>query len=449
MKRVLPYVSVAFNNTLLAAILMVSPVLTGTVFKAVGIEVGGIGIAEAQVTAKNKQFEKRKLASFGEATGKKVTEAYGLLQPEKGNPNPTKALQILSAIPKDKLNPYELSNVYQMMAYGYAQQEKYPQAIEHFNKVLAQSPNIAVAVEQTTYLTLGQLYQATENPKKALEVMLKWTDYVAEIKPEQYHLFASLYYQLDDKKNALLNINEAVKMVEASGKVAQEGWYGMQRSLHLEKEDYSAALVVSKKIASNYPKVNNIKLLAQLYSLLDKPKESLAMMEVTYLMGGLTNEKDLLNLAYMFVGEDAPYSAAKVVEKGIYVDKNIEASAKNLKFLAEAYRAARSTKKALSEYEKAAQKSTDGDLILGLAEMHLVNDNFKDASKWAKEALAKGTKRSDRANMAAGQAEFELKNYDSAINYFTRAAADERTSKQAKQWLVHTERQKTLAEQSR
>ncbi len=103
-------------------------------------------------------------------------------------------------------------------------------------------------------------------------------------------------------------------------------------------------------------------------------------------------------------------------------------------------------KKSLAEYEKAAQKSTDGDLILGLAEMYMLNDKHKEAVKWAKEAISKGVKRADRANMTIGQAEFEMKNYESAITYFERAAKDERSKRFAEQWKRAAENQKKIAE---
>ena len=449
MKRILPHVSVAFNKTLLATFLLAAPVLTSTVVNSVVPDAGFVqGIANAQVKPKNKKFEQRKLPSVSEAVGKKITEAYDLIQPPegKGKPDPAKALQMLSSIPTAKANPYELANIYQLSAYAYVQQENYSKAIEFFNKVLAQSPNIQVTTEQQTYLTIGQLYSATENPKKALEMMLKWTDYVAEIRPEQYQLFANLYYQVDDKKNALLNLSEAIRLQEAAGKIPQESWYSMQRGLYLEKEDYKNATLVVEKLVTHYSKASHWKTLSQLYTMQDKPAQALSALETCYLMGGLTSEKDLLNLSYMLIDAEAPYKAAKVVQKGIYTDKVVEPTAKNLKYLADVLRAAREDEKSLAEYEKAAQKSTDGDLILGLAEMYFQNDKFKEASKWAKEAVAKGASRSDRANMTVGQAELELKNFDSAISYFAKAAKDSRSAKIANQWISHAEKQKKLAE---
>lgn len=450
MKRAIHKVSVVLNKTLLATFLVASPVLVSftanTINPSQTLFVSGV--AQAQVKAKNKQFEKRTIPTVGESVGKKLQEAYDFLQPppDKGKPQPKRVIEIMTSIPTGKLNPGEWSKIHQLSAYAYAAQENYPKAIESFNKLLALSPNITVADEQSTLLILSQLYGATDNPKKALESMLKWTDYVAEIKPEQYNLFATLYYQVEDKKNALANINEAVKLQEQAGKVPSESWYNLQRGLYLEEENYKAALVVIDKLVINYSKPGYWKTMSQLYGILEKPTQRIAALEACYLMNGLDNEKDLTSLAALFWENEAPYKAAKVMEKGIYTDKLIEPNAKNLKFLADVLRAAREDKKSLVEYEKAAQKSTDGDLILGLAEMYMLNDKYKDASKWAKEAIAKNVKRADRANMTVGQSEYELKNFDTAITYFQRAAKDERSKKFALQWIAAAEREKKKAE---
>jgi tetratricopeptide (TPR) repeat protein len=449
-KRALHNVSVVFNKTLLATLLVASPVIVSFTANSINPDQSLFvsGLAEAQVKAKNKQFEKRTPPGVGESVAKKVQEAYEFLQPAdpKNKPQPQKVIQVLDAIPKAKLNPSEFANIYQLSAYAYAQQENYAKAIEFFNKYLALSPNIPVAGEAQAYQVLGQLYGATDNPKKALESMLKWTDYVAEIKPEQYNMFSSLYYQIEDKNNALLNINEAVRLQEAAGKVPSESWYNLQRGLYLEKEDYKNAKIVIEKLITHYSKATYWKTLSQLYGIMEQPKERVSALEACYLMGGLDTERDLTTLAALFWEMEAPYKAAKVMEKGIYTDKTIEPNAKNLKFLADVLRAARDDKKSLVEYEKAAQKSTDGELILGLAEMYMLNDKYKEASKWAKDALAKGVKRADRANMTVGQAEFEMKNFETAISYFAKAAKDERSSRYANQWIAAAQREQKKAE---
>src|SRR5699024_2231912 len=144
--------------------------------------------------------------------------------------------------------------------------------------------NIPVSLEASTTLTLGQLYGQEENYRKALEFMLKWTDYVSEIRPDQYYVFASLYYQVNDMNSALANINEAVRLVEADGKIANESWLTFQRSIYFEREDYKNGVVVVEKLARHYPKASYWRQLAQIYAMLERNKDKLAALESAYLM---------------------------------------------------------------------------------------------------------------------------------------------------------------------
>src|SRR5690606_38318360 len=297
--------------------------------------------------------------------------------------------------------------------------------------------------ESSTIRIVGQLYSQIDNPRKALETLLKWTDYADKLKPEDSYMFSTLYYQLDDNKNALLNINEAVRAQEAASKVPAESWFTLQRGLLIDKEDYKGALAVTEKLIKHYSKAQYWKNLSQLYRMLDRTNDALYALETCYMMGGLTTEKDVVNMAYAFLEAEAPYKAAKVLRKGIYTDKVIEPTAKNLKTLADALRLAQNSKESLVEYERAATKSTDGELIIGLAQAYLANDKYKDASKWGRDALRKGgIKRVDYANLTVAQAEFELKNFDEAIKFFREAGKDARSSKVAAQWIAFCEREK-------
>lgn len=452
MKQVFPAVSVALNRTLLAGLIAVSPVLINNVTSTVapGIQVS---MANAQVTAKNKfaNQQQRKFPNVTESFGKKITEAANVLQPqdESVKPDPRKAMQMLRQMEANlgKANAYEQVLLHQYMGYAHLGVEDYAKAIDSFNKMLALTPNMPLATEASTIRIVGQLYSQLDNPRKALETLLKWTDYAESLKPEDSYMFSTLYYQLEDNKNALLNVNEAVKNQEAAGKVPAESWYVLQRGLYFDKEDYKNGLVVLEKLIKHYPKAQYWKQLSQVYRMQDRTKDALNALETCYLMGGLSSEKDIVNLAYSFLEAEVPYKAAKVLRKAIYTDKVVEPSAKNLKTLADSLRLAQNTKESLVEYERAAEKSTDGELIIGLAQAYLANDRYKDASKWAREALRKGgIKRVDYANLTVAQAEFELKNYDEAIKFFKEAGKDARSSKVAAQWIAFCEREKQKQE---
>ncbi|ACE84861.1 tetratricopeptide repeat protein [Cellvibrio japonicus] len=454
MRQVIPAVSLALNKSLLAALLVASPLVVSTVAKHFAPEsaLASVSAVQAQVTAKNKHAnEQRKFPNLSEAFGKRIQEAANALQPpeeSKAQPDPRKALQILGELSaKGNLNAYEQVLLNQYTGYAHLGAENYPKAIESFNKMLTLVPNMPVATEAQTYLTLGQLYSAQDNPRKALELLLKWTEYVDSLRPEQQYMFASLYYQLEDNRNSLLNINEAVKNQEATGKVPIESWYLLQRGLYFDKEDYKSGLVVLEKLIKHYPKAQYWRQASQVYRMMNREKDALAAMEACYLLNGLESEKDLLNLAYMFLEAEVPYKAAKVLNRGIYETKKVEPSAKNLKLLADSWRLAQNVRNSLTEYEKAAAKSTDGELIIGLAGAYLANDNYKDASKWGRDALRKGgIKRVDLANFTVAQAELEMKNYDEAIKFFKEAGKDARSSKVANQWATYAEKEKEKAE---
>jgi tetratricopeptide (TPR) repeat protein len=304
-----------------------------------------------------------------------------------------------------------------------------------------------VATEASTIRIVGQLYSQMDNPRKALETLLKWTDFADSIKPEDSYMFSTLYYQLEDNKNALLNINEAVKNQEAAGKIPSESWYILQRGLYFDKEDYKSGLAALEKLIKYYPKAQYWKQLSQVYYVVERQKDSLHALETCYLMGGLTTEKDIIRLASMYLEEEVPFKAAKVLKKGIYTDKVVEPTAKNLKLLADSLRLAQNSKESLAEYEKAAEKSKDGDLIIGLAQAYLATDKFKEASKWGRQALKAGKlKRVDHANLTVAQAEFELKNFDEAVKFFKEAGKDARTSKVASQWVAFSQREKARLE---
>lgn len=456
MRQVFPAVSKALHKTLLAATLAVTPAVVSMVASDLvpGQQLFTSGVASAQVKASNKHAnEQRKFPNVTEAFGKRIQEAANELQPPDGSnkkSDPKATLAILNELAqRPKNNEYEKVLLNQYSGYAYLAQENYNKAIESFGKVLTLVPNMPVATEAQTLLIMGQLYSQQENPKKALETLLKWTNYVDSLRPEQSYMFAALYYQLDDNKNALLNINEAIKNQEALGKTPSESWYQMQLGLYFDKEQYKEGLPILEKLIKYYSAPKYWKQLSQVYRVVGRDKESLSALEACYLQGGLDKEKDLLNLAYLFLEAEVPYKAAKVLKKGIYDTKIVEPTAKNLKLLADAYRLAQNSKESLVEYEKAAAKSTDGELIIGLAGAYLANDKFADASKWGKEALNKGRssiKRVDQANFIVAQAELELKHFDEAIKYFKEAGKDPRSAKTAGQWITYTEKEKEKAQ---
>ncbi|PUA28389.1 MAG: hypothetical protein B0W54_18200 [Cellvibrio sp. 79] len=409
---------------------------------------GQFGQVSAQVISQNiHRDEQRPLPHVSAAFGNKIEEVLIFIQP--ANPdsalNPGKAIALLSALEADRsqLNAYELVLLYQYFGYAYLAQENYARAADYFNRALAQSPHLPVAMEAQILLVLGQVYLVDDKPRQALNTMQRWTEYIDDMHPDQWALFAKIYYKLGDNDDALVNITEAIDAQLDNKKIPAESWYLLQHSLYVEKEDYKNGLVSLKKLVGYYPKARYWKSLSHIYGELKRDEESLAALEICYQLGGLTTEKELLNLSYLLMEENAPYKAAKVLRKGLYVDRIIAPDPNNLMLLAESLRLAKNSKESLVEYEKAAKNSRDPELILRLASAYYDNGKFKEASRTARTALkAPRLKRVDHANFVVGQAELAQNNFDEALTFFEAASKDLRSEASAKEWITYVEREK-------
>ncbi|HSC67399.1 MAG TPA: hypothetical protein VLC79_06905 [Cellvibrio sp.] len=451
MRTLVSAIALLFRSSLLVGTLALAPLLLDRALTGIypAQDLLAATRAYAQVRGSNRHADEvRQYPDVSENFWVRIQEASHFLQPPEGagvRPEPKKAIQLLAALELERarLNAYELVLLYQYYGYAYLVQENYDKSIEYYSKVLQQSPYMPVATEAQILLTLGQLYSVKNNPRKALDTMLRWSEYVDELRPEHSYTFATLYYQLGDNKNSLLNINQAISRQQAEGKIPNEYWYLLQRELYFDREDYQNGLLALNNLIRFYPKAQYWQHLSYVYKLMKRDSESLAALETCYLLGGLTTERDLLSLAYAQLKANVPYKAVKVLRKGIYTDKVIEPSARNLKLLADALRVAQYPKESLVEYQKAAQKSRNADLIIGLASAYLANENYKEASKWARHALKTGpVKRPDQAYFIIGQAELELKNFDEAIHFFKEASKDSRSKKPASEWITYAENEK-------
>ncbi|WOX04465.1 tetratricopeptide repeat protein [Microbulbifer pacificus] len=428
-------------RTSVALPLLLAPAVSVTVLEAVGVS-GSFAQAQAA------EQKTRKTPAMRESAFKYLGKAQEAAEAQ----NFQGALAALKEMEagKDKLNGYEAAQMYYFYGYVYYSMEKYPQAITYYKKVLEQGEeNLPVALEVGTLLTIAQLYFVTEDYKQAVNYLNKWFAVADNINADSYALRAQAYYQLGDNAKALADMNKAVSMFEQEGKVPKENWYGLQRFLYYDKNDYKQVTNILEKLVKHYPKGEYYKQLAGMYGELKREDDMLHMMEAAYIAGALQKEKELLNMAYLYMGAEMPYKGAKVIDKGIK-EKKIERTSKNLETLAQAYQMAQELQKSIPELEAAASMSDKGDIYSRLAGIYLDLDKNDKAVDMGAKALKKGgIKRPDQLYIVLGMANANLKKYDDSLKFFKKALDDKRSEKFAKQWITFVEseqeREKQLA----
>ena len=165
-------------------------------------------------------------------------------------------------------------------------------------------------------------------------------------------------------------------------------------------------------------------------------------MDAAHVAGYLDKESQFLNLAYMYLSNDVPYKAAKIIDEGVKAGI-IESSAKNLRVLANSWRASQEIQKSIPVMEKAARLSGDGELFARLGNIYLDSEEFEKSVKALRHGLKKGgVKRADQANVALGMALFNLDKLDEAERAFKLAKQDKRTKKMATQWISYLSKER-------
>ncbi|GAA5525181.1 hypothetical protein Maes01_01746 [Microbulbifer aestuariivivens] len=427
-------------RTSVALPLVLAPAVSVTVLEAVGVSA-----PFAQAEAQSNQ-ETRKVAAMSESVFKKL----GAVQEAADAENWNGALQALRDMEAgaSKYNAYERAQMYFFYGFVYYSLERYKDAINAYKKVLAQGvENIPVGVELNTLKTIAQLYFVMEDWNLALNYLNQWFSRAESVSATDYAMRGQVYYQAGQLDKALTDINKAVSMYESEGKVPKENWYGLQRYFYFEKNDYKKVTNILEKLVKHYPKGEYYKQLSGMYGELKRDQDQLHMMEAAYVGGALQKEKELLNMAYLFMGNDMPYKGAKVIKKGLD-EKKIERTSKNLETLAQAYQMAQELQKAIPALEGAAKLSDKGELYSRLASIYLDLDKNELSVTMGKRALDKGgLKRPDQLYIVLGMAYANQKEYNEALKQLKKALKDERSRKFAEQWIAYVEKEKQREEQ--
>lgn len=348
---------------------------------------------------------------------------------------------------KSKLNAYELANVYNTYAFLRYAVEDYKGALNYYQKVIDQRPQIPVALEVGTLFTIAQLHFLQENWQKGIDTLNQWMAVTEIPNTNAYVLLANGYFQLKDYDRSLENIQIAIDREESAGKLPKEQWYNLARFIHFDRDNFAEALDILEILIMYYPKKQYWVQASHLYGEQKDEARQLAILEATYQQNLLDKSQDLVLLSQLYLNAEVPYPAAKTLEKG-FKDEIVEDDSKNYELAGVAWRQAQEVAKSLPMLELAAAKSEKGELYARLGSVYLDVDKNKEAVEALTKGLKRGgVKREDQARLALGMAHFNLGEFNSARKAFREAAKDKRAKAFAQQWLKYiNSEEKRLAE---
>lgn len=436
-------------RTLVLAVGVLSLQLTIGQFQAqLGVE-NPLGQVYAQSGEKQKEQETRRTPALRNKVYEKLASAQEFAEAK----NYTEALAVLDDMRdtqgKKALNSYELANLYNLYAFIHYSNEDYRKALDAYRNVVKQE-NIPLAMEINVRYTIAQLYFVMEDWPEGIRQLKEWFKVADNPSAQAYVLLGQGYFQTKQYTEALNNIETAVRIFKEKDKVPKEQWYSLLRFLHYEKGNIATVVDILNELLVHYPKKQYWVLLSHMYGELKQEGNQLAAMEAAYDQGMLDKSSELINMTYIYMGQDVPFKAAQVLDKAIKGDL-VEQTSKNLEILGSAWRQAQEVDKSLPVMERAAAKSDKGELFARLCSIYIDSDQYSKAIDACQKGLNMGgVKRPDNTNLLLGMAAFNVKKYTLARKAFNNARKDKRSRKFADSWLKYMkselERQKKLAE---
>ena len=423
---------------------------------------------EAQSKTKGNYKKARVLSSKAAKIITKVVEALERLDDEgKEDPDFAEAKRLLTdmELNKDTFKSYDRSVMYNYWGYLHFNDEDYDKAMRSY-ELLLNEPEVTLPLRTASLYTLAQLYLVKENYAKGIELILTWMDEVENITAQSYSLLSQAYFQTSEYQKSLDAMLEAVRLAEEVEEYRpKENWYVLLAACYSELKDQKK---VTEKFAlekqrdiyeilvNYYPKKLYFLQLGGVYGQMNREVDYMITLKAAFEQDLLDREGEYLALAQLLLLNKNPYWAATVLVNGQNkkvaikneetgkeeIQPVVKDTEKNLKLLADAWRIAQETDKAIPVLEKAAKLSAEGETFILLGNLYLVEDKLDDAVRAINEGIKKGKlKKRSQARLGLGQAYFELENFDEAKTQFRIAARDEdsKVTKTANSWSKYAE----------
>lgn len=343
------------------------------------------------------------------------------------------AEQLLDRLRKSRLNSFEEAYVLRLLGFIAHGSDRPDQAIAYFREALA-TEALPLRDENQLRFGIGQLYISMGEWAKAIYAFKDWLHYNPDPSADGYFVQAIAYYQLKEYDAAIAH---NLKALEVSSK-PQEGWLRLLVALYSERQQFDKAAPVLEELLLRYPDKIYWTQLALINAARESYDVSLAVQQLAYTQGYVSEEKELKRLAQGFVYHSLPYQAAELVESELEAGR-MEESPENYEMLANSWIAAREYDRALPPLQRAADLSDSGTFYVRLGQVYMQREEWDRASEFLRKALDKGdlAEKQGSAQVLLGIALYNAGELVAARATFERARGFDKNRAEADRWIEH------------
>ena len=415
-------------------ILFISAIALSFFLAPVMTPVMPVDTVHAQEEEKKQKPRTRRSQTLSKSGGSKIISAQEKLSEGKHE----EALNILNdLIASERAKPYDKGVAQQFIGSVWADKGDYKRAAREFQRAIDMGVLPDNVVNDITF-NLAQLYLAEDQTNKALKLLNKWFKTAQDPGASAYALRAQIYLIKEDLKRAEHDIDKAMSI----SKDPREAWYRIKLSILLQQDRYKEAEPILELVVEKFPgKKPFWQQLSAVYFELGREKKAFSARQSMHKQDMLTSSKELVNLAQLYLYNDYPYKAAKILSEGIEKG-SIEKTEKNWELLANSWMHSREWKKSRGPLLNAAKKSKTGKFYIQLGQAYIQDEDWKKAEQYLIKGLEKGKLKKREADswLILGITQTKLEKYEDAIKTFRKAGDYDEVATDAFRWIRSLER---------
>ena len=270
-----------------------------------------------------------------------------------------------------------------------------------------------------TYYNIAQIYLQLEDTKSALEFMQKWQTAGGKPDRTQKWQLAVLYQRIDNFKEA---IRYAEEVRRDDGTKFDQQLYDLLVFLYNESGNKAKLAEVLEVLVERKPEERKYwDAIAGNYFQSDELRKAFEVQKAMYLGGLLKTEDELMRIVNFYNQFNAPYYAAKVLEKEMNAGR-VKKTVEKMSLLADFYQVAREHDKAIPVIRQAAEMGGGGAMYERLGASYSEIGKWKETEDALQQALKLGNVK-DRGTIwvRIGQSRFERGDRAGAKEAFRQA----------------------------
>ena len=243
-------------------------------------------------------------------------------------------------------------------------------------------------------LMLGQLQLQEDNYTGALATLDRFMGETKTSKPDHLVLKGNALYRLDRYAEAAVVLKQAIDATPEP----KADWMQLLMASYAESGNAGEAVKLAEQVAVRSPDDKRAQMnLAVVYQQADMYDKAIGVLEKMRAAGQLTEDKEYRQLYVSYLNLDGKESKAVEVINDGFAKGILKPDFQSYLALAQSYYFSDQTGPSIDAYRKAAPLAPDGETYLNLAKALWSEDRIPEAKEAAKQAIAKGVKKSDDA----------------------------------------------------